>query len=54
MAKKKKVSNIEKIAEWNIDLQELIIDVERQYELHSSKEIYDFLTTLEIAQKCII
>ena len=53
MAKKKIVTNEEKYAEWGIDLQELILDVQKQYDSHPKKETYDFLSSLESAQNCI-
>jgi len=53
MGRPKKVLNEEKYAEWNIELQTLLDDIERQYKSSPSKATYDLLVSIELAQKCI-
>ena len=50
---KKKITFEEEKAEWNIVLTELIMEVEKSYEKNAVKGKYDFLSSLESAQKCI-
>jgi len=51
MARPKKIPFEQEKAEWNIALTELILEVERSYEKSQNKEKYDFLASLESAQK---
>ena len=51
MAKRKKITFEEEKAEWNITLTELIIEVDKSKSVSKGK--YDFLVSLEAAQKCL-
>jgi hypothetical protein len=53
MARPKKVPFEQEKAEWNIALTELILEVEKSYKKSQNKEKYDFLISLELAQKCL-
>ena len=52
MAKTKKKTFKEEKAEWNIALTELIMEVEKS-KSGNNKGKYDFLVSLESAQKCL-